>query len=319
MSLAIGIDLGGTNIKGGIVARDGSILHRAQIATNAAEGVDVVVDRLADLARTLGERAEAKQEALGIGVGSPGMIRQSDGVVLFSPNLNGWHDVPLVAMLKERLGRTIVLNNDANNAALGEFSIGAGRGRRNMVMLTLGTGVGGGIIANGRLLTGSRGNAGELGHTIVEPGGRPCGCGQLGCLEAYSSATATAERAIEQVRGGADSTLRAVHEQNGTLTTVDVVNAAEAGDETARFVWDESCRYLAIACVNFQHIFDPDCIVLAGGMSDAGDFLLSPVRSKIAEIFSPNFGTAPEILPAMLGNDAGMVGAAFSAMSQGPG
>ncbi|MBK8269494.1 MAG: ROK family protein [Planctomycetes bacterium] len=317
MSLAIGIDLGGTAIKGGIVSSKGEILHRTSIDTHASEGVDAVIDRMAGLARTLADHAAHRHEPpLGIGVGSPGMIRQRDGVILSSPNLDGWRDVPLVAKLGAKLNWPITLNNDANNAALGEFRCGAGIGRRNFIMLTLGTGVGGGIIANGKLYVGSRGNAGELGHTIVHPDGRRCGCGQSGCLEAYASAPATAQRAVDALESGQESVLRAKQNGHGQLTSADIVAAAQPGDSVAQHVWMESCKYLAIACVNFQHVFDPDCIAFAGGMSEAGQYLIDGVNLQVAKFFSTNFGTPPAIMLAKLGSDAGLVGAAMSAFEE---
>jgi len=315
MELAVGIDLGGTAIKGGLVTAEGAIVHRASIATRAAEGVDAVIDRIAELAEALHRHAAARHEApVGIGVGTPGTIRRSDGVVISAPNLPGWTNIPLAAELSNALGVSVLVNNDANNAALGEFACGAGRGLNDMVMLTLGTGVGGGVICNGQLYVGSTGNAAELGHVIVQPGGRRCNCGQLGCLEAYSSAATTAQRAQEAIDAGTRSILQRILDEGQVISAEDVVRAAASGDATASQVWGETCRYLALACINFQHVFDPDCIVLAGGMSDAGEQLLAPVNKAVAEMISPTLSPPPRIKLAELGNDAGFVGAALSVL-----
>lgn len=315
MSLAIGIDLGGTAIKGGLVNERGEIVHRTSIATSASEGVEAVIDRIAGLARQLAQHSLEKHGApRGVGVGAPGTIRRTDGVILSAPNLDGWCNVPLTRHLKSRIDIPVVLNNDANNAALGEFVCGAGRGVQDMVMMTLGTGVGGGIISGGRLFVGAMGNAGELGHTIVHFGGRRCNCGQLGCLEAYASASATALRAIEAVKAGEPSSLKVLIDRGEAITSQHVGDATAAGDPLARRIWEETCRYLAIACINLQHTFDPGCIVLAGGMSEAGDLLLKPLTQAIRDHVSPTLGPIPEIRLAQMGNDAGFVGAALSVL-----
>lgn len=313
MTLAIGIDLGGTAIKGGLVSESGEILHRASIATNAPEGVDAVIKRIADFANTMADHAESRHSRpVGIGVGAPGTMHLPEGVIISAPNLPGWSHVELVPRLRRIVELPVVLNNDANAAALGESVCGAGRGVRDMLMLTLGTGVGGGIIIGGKLLRGERGNAGELGHIIVQPGGRPCNCGQVGCLEAHASASATGRMAMQRMSAGEGSSLQAILDRGEHVTSADVAAAAKSGDALAASVWAETCHYLAIACIGLRHTFDPQCIVLAGGMSEAGEFLLSSVRDAIRELISPRLGPPPELRIAQLGNDAGFVGAAIS-------
>ncbi|MBX3396640.1 MAG: ROK family protein [Phycisphaerae bacterium] len=313
MTLAIGIDLGGTAIKGGLVDESGEVLHRTSIATNAVEGVDAVINRIADFANTLSDHAASRHSRpVGIGVGAPGTMRLPEGVILSAPNLPGWSHVEFVPRLKRLVTLPVVLNNDANAAALGESVCGAGRGVRDMLMLTLGTGVGGGIIIGGRLLRGERGNAGELGHIIVQPGGLPCNCGQAGCLEAHASASATGRLAMQRLAAGECSTLQSILDRNGHVTSADVAAAAQSGDSLAASVWSETCRYLAIACIGLRHTFDPQCIVLAGGMSEAGDFLISGVNDAIHALISPRLGPPPELRLAQLGNDAGFVGAAMT-------
>jgi glucokinase len=206
-------------------------------------------------------------------------------------------------------GLPVVLENDANAAVLGECWLGAGRECEDVVMLTLGTGIGGGIVLGGRLWRGRYDNAGELGHMIIVAEGEPCACGQRGCLEAYASAKSTAARAERRLRAGERSTLTA-----SAITAVDVVEHARAGDGLARQVWDETCRGLAVACVNLQHALNPQRIILAGGMSAAGRELIDPVRRHFERLTWPDIGDRPEIVPSELGNDAGVLGAARSAM-----
>lgn len=311
--MAIGLDVGGTAMKAGLVRRDGEVIVAESLATEASHGVDHVIGRMTKLAQRLTKQAEemgGRVEALGLGM--PGTLSRRDGVVIAPPNLPGWRNVPITKWLSEGCGLRVVLDNDANNAALGEYIRGAGRGVKSMAMLTLGTGVGGGLIFGGRLYRGAHENAGELGHTIIVVDGRRCGCGQLGCLEAYASATATVARASERISAGEASCLSAQMKQNGQLTTEMIVNAASGGDPLAQSIWDETCRYLAVACLNLQHTASLERIVLAGGMSAAGEALRKPVLEAISRIGSKMLGDPPEIRLAELGNDAGFIGSALS-------
>jgi len=320
MKAAIGIDVGGTAVKAGVVDVNGGVRQKTSLATEADRGVEHVLSRLADLARRL--RAAAAAEGLdvcGVGLGMPGTLSRRRGVVIAPPNLPGWRDVPVVEWLSARIGMRVLLDNDANNAALGEYLLGAGRGVSDMVMLTLGTGIGGGIIHHGRLFHGARENAGELGHTIVQHGGRRCACGQLGCLEAYASASSTAARAAERLAAGSPSILRRVLESAGTLTANDVLHAAQQGDPLAAEVWQGTCEYLAIGCINAQCVLDPERIVLAGGMSAAGEALRQPVAEAVVRLASGMLGTPPEVRLAELGNDAGFIGSALSILQDDAG
>lgn len=312
--LYIGIDLGGTAVKGGLVQADGTIVEKQSIPTEADRGVDHVVGRMADLVRDLAAMAgEAGQHVAAVGLGVPGTLSHATGTVIAPPNLPGWRNVPIVRRLAEATGFRVTLENDANAAAWGEYVCGAGRGCRSMVMITLGTGVGGGFVFDGRLFRGSHEAGAEIGHMIVVPNGRVCACGQRGCLEAYASASSTAARALERLRAGEPSRLRVLFESGAALTSENVAEAAQQGDPLAGEVWRETCELLATACVSLQHIIDPERFVLAGGMSGAGERLLGPVRDAAARIASPMFGQAPEISLATLGSDAGLVGAALSA------
>jgi glucokinase len=318
--VAIGVDVGGTAIKAGLVGADGRVLASDSVATQVEGGVDHVIDRIAEAANRLrGAAPSFGRRLTAIGLGMPGTLDRRRGLVVASPNLDAWRNVPVVERLAERTGAAVVLENDANCAALGEFVAGAGRECHSMVMITLGTGVGGGIVLGDRLWHGAQENAGEIGHMIVQAGGRRCGCGQLGCLEAYASATATVARMAQLIRQGAASTLQGIVDRQEELTTEHVVQAVEAGDATARRVWEETCRYVAIGCLNLHHLLSPRRIVLAGGMSLAGDTLLDAIRRALDEIASPTMGAPKDIRLAMLGNDAGFIGAALVALTEGAG
>lgn len=310
---AIGIDLGGTDIKGGLVSSNGDIVARASTATEADHGPDHVIGRIVDLVRRLTKTAEDRSLPVkGVGLGAPGTLSRERGVVVAPPNLPGWRDVPVVERIEAATAMAVVLDNDANNAAWAEFKCGAGRGTRSMVMLTLGTGIGSGIILDGKLVRGSHESAGELGHTIVEINGRRCKCGQLGCLEAYASAAQTAARATEAVAAGRPSVLRRAFERGETIDASMVAEAAAAGDAVATEVWTDTCRYLAAGCINILHTLDPDRIILAGGMSAAGDRLLTRVTEAFDAMASEMLGARPAMRIAELGNDAGFVGAGLS-------
>lgn len=312
-NLSIGVDLGGTAIKAGLLDDRGSVLQAMAIPTEANHGVDHVIARLADVVKQHHVAAQAlTRHVQGVGIGVPGTLSRQRGMVISPPNLPGWKNVPIVDRLKAATNLSIWLDNDANNAALGELLCGAGRGVHDMVMLTLGTGVGGGIIAGGKLWRGAFENAGELGHMIIEAGGRRCGCGQLGCLEALASATGTVTTARELLAAGRESALQQIIKSGRDLQCEDIVKAADAGDAVAREAWLQTCRYLAMACINIHHILNPQRIVLAGGMSSAGDSLLRPVKQAVAELGSKMLGDPPEIRLAELGNDAGFIGSAMS-------
>ncbi|MCG8404428.1 MAG: ROK family protein [Phycisphaerales bacterium] len=315
MKVAIGIDVGGTAIKGGLVSSKGAVLEKDTIPTQAERGVKHVIERTVSLIQAL-EKTESADSvnAMALGVGVPGFIRRRQGLVVSSPNLEGWVDVPVVAMLEKATNRQVILDNDANNAALGEYVCGAGQGVRSMVMLTLGTGVGSGLILDGKLWRGANECGGELGHTIVQPDGRRCGCGQSGCLEAYASAESTARRTEELIRQGEASVLKGVLDRGEAITAKMVVDAARTEDALACRIWEDTCRYLALACINVQHTLNPECIVFAGGMSTAGDFLREPVARTVRKLHAERFGMPPEVRIAELGSDAGFIGAALSAL-----
>ncbi|HUT62313.1 MAG TPA: ROK family protein [Phycisphaerae bacterium] len=313
----IGIDLGGTFIKVALLDEQRRPTPTREFETPIHEGPDAVVAAIvASARRMVKEHGLAKGDLLGVGIGSPGPIDISEGVIITLPNIPGMDNVPLRELVSKGLGLPAVLENDANAAAYGEFIRGAGVGTANMVLLTLGTGVGSGIVVDGKILHGAHDMGGEWGHVVVQPGGEPCACGQAGCLERYSSATYLAQYATRLIREeGRDSSLSKLLDQGKTLNAKDIVDAAKAGDELAAEVWDRATYHLAVACVNISRIFDPDCVVLGGGMARAGDELLVPVRRYFRQLHWALTPVRMEIHLASLGPDAGVIGAAGVAWS----
>ena len=306
----VGIDLGGTNLKLGLVSPDGQILERLSTPTEAQAGPDHVLARMAQAVRDLGAKAGIDvADVAAVGVGSPGPLDSKAGVVLFTPNMAGWNNVPVRDTLQADLGRPVVLENDANVAAYGEFRCGAGRAVRNMFLLTLGTGVGGGIVLDGRLFRGTTDTGAELGHIIVQHNGRRCGCGNHGCLEAYASATAVVGRFAEAMAAG-----EATHLDAGKdATCKDIFDAAAAGDRLAVRIVEETAEYLAIGITSILHVLNPEMVVLTGGMMGAGDAFLDQVRRHVGRTAFESARKGCTICWSTLGGDAGILGAALAA------
>lgn len=310
-SVAIGIDLGGTNLKGAAVDQQGHILARQVHPAHADRGPDAVVDEMVQLINELvAESSLTRSELVGVGVGAPGPLSVRDGRIIHAVNLTGWQNVPLRDLLRDKLDTIVVLDNDGNAAAYGEFWTGVGREVDDLVMLTLGTGVGAGVIMNGRVVHGHFENAAEIGHMIVVPNGLPCRCGQKGCLERYASAAAVARRVVAAIEHGRDSELARAVRAGGTIDAAGVAQCAERGDALCAQIWDEACLYLALTCINIQHAFNPACIVLGGGMSRAGGFLLDRVTRHFDQQKWSLHDDFPAIALARLGYDAGVIGAA---------
>ena len=307
----IGIDLGGTNVKIGCFDSQLKLICKTAAATQADTGPEGVVDKIGGTTEELLARNRLSPETISaVGIGAPGPAILSEGIIIASPNMPSFKNVPLRKMLSDHFGKPAVLENDANAACWGEYVLGAGKGVEDMVFFTLGTGIGGGIISSGRLLHGSADNAAELGHIIIYPDGRKCGCGQRGCVEAYASANATAARATEAVQAGMPSTLKKALEQNGEITCKNVFEHSASGDKLAKEITDGTAKALAIICVNMLHTTEPRRIVFAGGVIAAGDMLLKRITYFFNEqIWSLKEETV-EIAFATLGEDAGMIGAA---------
>ncbi len=308
----IGIDFGGTNIKIGCFSANLKLLWKTSIPTDAQMGPAVVIDRMADTIKSMAANSKVSLKTIkAIGIGSPGPANYSQGILIRCANLPKFIDVLISKMLKKKLGKPVILDNDANVACYGEFAAGQGKNIKNMVFFTLGTGIGSGIISDGKLLHGSGDNAAELGHTIVNVNGRLCGCGQKGCAEAYASASNTARRATEAIEAGAKSSLKAVLEKNGKITSKDIYQHLAKGDQLAKKITDETAEVLAVLCVNALHCTEPEKIVFAGGMIAAGKPLLDRIKFYFKQhIWKIKPEDSVEICFATLGEDAGIIGAA---------
>jgi glucokinase len=313
----VGVDLGGTNIKVGVVTTTGEVVSSLSVPTEGQGGPDHVISRMSAAAlQAINVSGLDKGRILAVGIGAPGAMSHKEGLIISPPNLPGWSNVPIRDMIAKGTGLPANLENDANAAAYGEFWAGGGKGTNDMVLFTLGTGIGGGVIIEGKLVRGFFDNGAELGHMIVQPGGRLCGCGQHGCVEAYASAYFTAVRAVEAIKNGEKSSLKARLDKGEPVETPHVVAAANAGDPLASRIWDETCRLLAVACVNMQHFSNPQKILLGGGMIGAGQYLLEPVRKYFLEFTWKAAKDYPDIDFATLGNDAGFIGAAGLALAE---
>ncbi|HOB73795.1 MAG TPA: ROK family glucokinase [Phycisphaerae bacterium] len=307
----VGVDLGGTNIKAGLLDDQARILCSFSVPTEVDKGNEVVVNNIVGAAeRAIREAGVPRDEVVGIGIGSPGPLSHRQGMIINPGNLPSLKNTPIRRIMTERTGIRCTLENDANAAAWGEYWAGAGKGVTDLVMFTLGTGVGGGAIVNGRLIRGYFENGAELGHIIVNPGGRRCSCGQLGCVEAYSSAYFLARHAEDLIKAGQPSVLKQRMDAGQMLMAEHIVEAAKAGDEVANKVWHDACYYLAVATVTMQHVTNPERVVMAGGLIAAGDFLLEPIRRHFRELTWELLDDFPDIRFATLGNDAGFIGAA---------
>jgi glucokinase len=316
----LGIDIGGTNLVVGSVAEDGTtLLATASEPTHAEAGASDVVDRLVGLAeRAIAETRQAAPgaEILGVGVGAPGPLDTKRGIVLLTPNL-GWVNMPLRQLIHDRLGLPAALDNDANCAVLGEWWVGAARGARNAIGITIGTGIGGGLILDGQLYHGASDVAGEIGHTTIDTEGRRCKCGNYGCLEAYASGPNIAIRAIEAIEAGAESRLPTyVGGDLAKITAQTVYLAAQEGDELALEVVNDTAKFLGVGIGNLLNIFNPEVVVVCGGVTLAGDHLFVPLRREAARrAFKPAV-MACRIVPGELAGTAGVYGAARAFLDQ---
>ena len=311
----VGIDLGGTNIKIGLFDSELKLISKTSVATKVDMGPNVVIDKMAQTTKKLlAEAGFSMQDIVAVGIGTPGPAKYSEGIIIKSTNMPTFKNVPICRMLKERLGAPVVFDNDANVACWGEYAVGAGKGVKDMVFFTLGTGIGGGIISNGELVHGCDENGAELGHMVIYPDGRKCNCGQRGCVEAYASADSTARRAREAIEAGAESRLKKVLDEKGQITSKDVYEHLANGDKLAKEITDGTAKALAITCINMLHTTEPKRIVFAGGMIAAGDVLLN----RIKDFFNEHIWTLKkemvEICFATLGEDAGIIGAAALAL-----
>jgi glucokinase len=340
---SIGVDLGGTNLRIAAVRAEGQLLEKVTLGTKVILGRDQVINEMCDAIQRLSTKYKETGKLLGAGIGIPGIIDMQTGTLRKSANLPGWEDYPVRAEIERRLGTPVVLENDANVAALGEQWLGAARGVPNMAVVTLGTGIGGGIVLAGKIWHGTHGMAGEFGHVTIEPEGLPCGCGNHGCAEQYASATAVMRMAREAIASGEAPSLARAASSDAEFGAKSVYNLAIQGDEHARRIFRSFGRYLGILLAGLINVLNLDMFVIGGGVSSAWDAFAPNMFEELRERSLVYAATAPSdplsgdalrkegasaqtenrterktiITRALLGSDAGLYGAARVAVLGG--
>lgn len=307
----VGVDIGGTTIKIGLISADGSILEKWEIVTDTTNnGKRIVQDIWNSIATKLVERKIDIKDVLGIGVGAPGFVEAETGLVFEAVNI-GWHQMNIKEQLEEKSALPVFVQNDANIAALGENWMGAGQGATNMIAVTLGTGVGGGMIANGSILNGTNGMAGEIGHIKVEPNGLRCNCGGIGCLETICSATGIVKQGMNAIESDSNSRLASHYEETGKITAKDIIDLAKNGDEQCLQIIDHTADMLGKALANIATVINPSKIIIGGGVSKAGDFFIGRIEAAFRSYAVPKLEKVCEVKVAQLCNDAGILGGAY--------
>jgi len=311
---SIGVDLGGTNIVSAIVNYQGKIVSRLKVPTLAEKGKEATVKRIIEaIHKNIAQSTITPDDIIGIGIGAPGPLDIKRGIINFAPNLPGWRDIPLKKILEDEFNMKIVLENDANAAAWGERCFGAGQGINNLVCFTLGTGIGGGIIIDGKIYHGNNCGAGELGHMTVNKDGPRCNCGNYGCLEAYSSATGVKNRIKSRIKEGIKSDFLNFDSDDELLDSIrlkSIFETARKGDKLTKDIVEEAISYLGIAIANITNILNPEMVVLVGGITNEGDKLLIPLKEEVKKrAFYSNYKSL-KIVIGELGGNAGVLGAA---------
>lgn len=318
MTLAVGVDLGGTNLRAAVVnTRTGTLVAANRTPTPNRAGAAAVVDAMIALARqTIQSSGAAVEEITAVGVGIPGLVDLERGVALLLPNVAGdWQNVPLAQLLCSALGFSVRLINDVRAITLAEWRFGAGRGVDTLACYAIGTGIGGGVIINGRLHLGISGSAGELGHQIVERDGLPCNCGGKGCLEMYACGPAITAQGIQAVVQRRPTRIGAlVNYDLNRINVAVILEAAQQGDAVARRIFERAGEYIGMAVSNTLLTISPRKVVIGGGVAAAGDLLLEPIRRTVRTRVFLMPQHEVEILPAALGDDAGLIGAALWAI-----
>ena len=314
----LAIDLGGTKVLTAIISNQGQVMAKERCLTLADEGPEAVINRiLSAIDHLLSQRKINLSQLDSISIAAAGAMDFEKGLITLSPHLPRWHDVPLRDIVKEKYKVNTFLINEASAAALGEHYFGAGRGINNLILLTVGTGIGGGIIINGKLYSGASGSAGEIGHMTIDDNGPRCSCGNTGCLETLVSGTAVTKEAIKRIRQGERSSIaEIVGGKVENITAEKVSLAAQDGDSLALEVILKAATYLGVGLVNLVNIFNPEMIIIGGGMAKMGDLLLNPARQVVRERAFQLPAQAVQIVPAQLGDDAGVIGAAVFAFQQ---
>lgn len=316
MSYYLGIDIGGTNIACGVVSKDYEVLGKSKIKTQPNRSYGEILKDIiscADLA--IEYSGISRFDLRHIGVGCPGAVDPKTGIVHYASNLN-FVDAPLGADLKQEFRLPVYVENDANAAALGEWLAGAAKNAKNAVIITLGTGIGAGIIINGRLYSGSNCCGGEIGHTVIQVDGEPCPCGRNGCFEAYCSATALVRMTRKAISENPDSGLEKAALDEGRISARTAFSAMRQGDELGKSLVETYIKYLAAGIANVINVFQPDILAIGGGVSNEGEALLTPLKEQVArQIYTKNLGKNTEIVTCRLANHAGIIGAALLGIS----
>ncbi|HQN21284.1 MAG TPA: ROK family protein [Thermotogota bacterium] len=302
---AIGVDLGGTNIKAALVSEEGKFLRKKNVKTEVASGKEKIAAKIVAIVEELAE----EDRSVSVGIGSPGSIDRKNGLVRFSPNLPDWLDFPLARLVSERSGREVFIENDAKAAALGEKWFGEARGCESFVVLTLGTGVGGGAVTNGQLLIGGGGIGGELGHMCVDPSGPLCGCGSHGCLECYASSSGM-RKLVEEYRMRYPNSLIFREQSGGQFEAVTVFSAYQKGDPLAEIIYGKFVFAMGVAIGSLVNIFNPEKIILSGGISSSASLYLEKVKKIANEHTILSMMNSFEIVQSSLKENAAIYGAA---------
>ncbi len=311
--LRLGVDVGGTFIKAGVVDDSYTILHKVSVPTGGDAGYLAIVQNIAHVAQLAAQEGGFDiKELASVGIGIPGLLNPKTGLVVLAPNLGGWRNVPFLEEIQKLLPVPVRVGNDANCAVVGETLAGAARGCENVVMLTLGTGVGGGIITDGRLFVGGQGMGAELGHMALQMDGATCGCGIKGCIEAYCSVTALVKQTQCAMEADPNSAMHEYAQKAGLVDGRTAFECSKLGDRAAMTVVENYCRYLSNAIGSLVTAFRPDVVLIGGGLSNQREYLMDKLNALLPRyVFASDIIGVPPILRATLGNDAGTIGAAF--------
>lgn len=309
----IGVDIGGTNVKIALVDKKGEISFPKSVPTRAEMGYEYTVSNIIQSVKELIEEAKIDKNSLeGIGFGFPGQIDCDNGVVRILPNIPGWIDVPIAEIMQKEFNVPVKVDNDVRCAALAELNYGAGEGCKNLICITVGTGIGSGLIINGKLVRGASNAAGEIGHIkLAIHDGPICGCGDTGCFEAFASGPAIVAMAKEYINGGKSTKYREMAGSADDITPEIVAKAAKEGDVVAQRIFSIIGEYLGVGLSSVVNLLNPEKIVVGGGVADAGDILFNPLKKALKDRAMPIQGAAVEVVPAQLGNTAGIIGASL--------
>ncbi len=308
----IGIDVGGTNVKIALVDSDGKIGYSNTIPTRAEMGYEYTINNMKQAIRDLlAETKLSAKDIEGIGFGLPGQVDFKSGIVRLITNIPGWVEIPLAKMIEDEFHIPTRIDNDVRCAALGELNFGAGKGCENLICITVGTGIGSGLIINGKLVRGASNAAGEIGHIKLQMHDGPiCGCGDTGCLEAFASGPSIVAMAEEYIMGGKSTKYREMANGND-ITPFIVAEAAKAGDPVARRIFTRMGEYIGIGMASVVNLLNPEKIIVGGGVADAGDILMTPLKETLKKRAMKIAGETVEVVPAQLGNTAGVIGASL--------